>query len=153
MNTKILMISSSIFLGISGAILTFIPDEIFSILSITPNPVLTVSIQLLGALYLGFAMLNWMVKGSIIGGIYNKSIAVANFMHFGVGALALVKIISKIQGYSEFIISLTIIYAIFATLFAYVFRTNPSNIEKGELKTIVNNTIELLIYNERCTTY
>jgi hypothetical protein len=132
MNTKILLISSCIFLGISGAILTFIPDEIISSLSITPNPISTLSLQLLGALYLGFAMLNWMVKGSLIGGIYNKPIAVANFMHFGVAAFALIKIISKIQIHSEFIISLTIVYAIFAILFAYVFSTNPSKIESGK---------------------
>tara|TARA_R110000868_G_scaffold65761_2_gene196307 strand:+ start:186 stop:566 length:381 start_codon:yes stop_codon:yes gene_type:complete len=126
------MISSSVTLGISGAVLTFIPDETISSLNITPNPISTLTLQLLGALYLGFAMLNWMAKDSLIGGIYNKPIAVGNFMHFGVGALALVKIMTKIQTHSEFVLSLTIIYAIFAILFAYVFRTNPSKIEKGE---------------------
>ena len=119
-------------LGISGGVLTFIPDETISGLNITPNPISTLTLQLLGALYLGFAMLNWMAKDSLIGGIYNKPIAVGNFMHFGVGALALVKIMTKIQTHSEFVLSLTIIYAIFAILFAYVFRTNPSKIEKGE---------------------
>ncbi len=122
------MISSCALLGISGVILTFIPDEIISTLSITPNPISTLSLQLLGALYLAFAILNWMAKGSLIGGIYNKPIAIGNFMHFGVGALALVKIISKIQIHSEIIISLAIVYAIFAILFAYVFKTNPSKI-------------------------
>lgn len=129
---KTLMISSTVFLGISGSILTFLPNEIISSITTTPNPILTLSFQLLGALYLGFAMLNWMAKGSLIGGIYNKPIAVGNFMHFGVGALALVKIISKIQIYSEFVISIAIVYAIFALLFAYVLRTNPSKIEKKE---------------------
>lgn len=132
MNTKILMTSSSLFLGISGGILTFIPDETISSFSITPNPISTLSLQLLGALYLGFAMLNWMAKGSLIGGIYNKPIAVGNFMHFGVGALALVKIISKVQIHSELVISLTIVYAIFAALFAYAFRSNPSKIESSK---------------------
>ena len=126
------MISSSVALGISGAVLTFIPDETISSLNITPNPITTLTLQLLGALYLGFAMLNWMAKDSLIGGIYNKPIAVGNFMHFGVGALALVKIMTKIQTHSEFVLSLTIVYVIFAILFAYVFRTNPSKIEKGE---------------------
>jgi hypothetical protein len=41
------------------------------------------------ALYLGFTMLNWMVKGSLITGIYNQPIAVGNFMDFGVGVRAL----------------------------------------------------------------
>lgn len=126
------MISSCIFLGALGITLTFIPDEILSSLSVTPNPISTLSLQLLGALYLGFAMLNWIAKESLIGGIYNRPIAVGNFTNFLVGAFALIKTISKIQIYIEFGISLTIVYTIFAILFAYVFRTNPSRIESKE---------------------
>ena len=126
------MTSSSILLGLIGMGLTFIPDEIISILSIAPNPIATVSFQLLGALYLGFAMLNWMAKGSRIGGIYNRPIAIGNFMHFAVGALALIKIVTKIPTHSGIIISLTLIYSIFAILYGYVFRTTPSSIEKGD---------------------
>ena len=132
MNTKVLMISSCIFLGALGITFTFIPDEIISSLSVTPNPISTLSLQLLGALYLGFAMLNWMAKGSLIGGIYNRPIAIGNFMHFVVGALALIKIITKIHTHSEIVISLTAVYSVFAILFGYVFRTNPSRIEKNE---------------------
>ena len=75
-------------------------------------------------------MLNWMAKGTLIGGIYNRPIAIGNLMHFGVGAIALVKVISTVQTHSEIIISLTIAYVIFAILFAYVFRTNPTQREK-----------------------
>lgn len=132
MNTNILMISSCIFLSVLGITFTFIPDEIISSLSVTPNPISTLSLQLLGALYLGFAMLNWMAKGSLIGGIYNRPIAIGNFMHFAVGALALIKIITKIHSHSEMVISLTVAYFVFAILFGYVFRTNPSRIEKNE---------------------
>jgi hypothetical protein len=73
-----------------------------------------------------------MAKKSLIGGIYNKPIALGNFMHFLVGAFALIKIISKIQIHIEFVISLTIVYTIFAILFAYVFKTNPSRMESKE---------------------
>ena len=69
-----------------------------------------------------------MVKESEIGGIYNKPIAVGNFMHFGIGALALVKSISNIH--SEIFISLTVVYVVFAILFGYVFRNNPSEIKQ-----------------------
>ncbi len=132
MNTKILMISSCIFLGGLGISFTFIPDEIILSLSVTPNPISTLSLQLLGALYLGFAMLNWMAKGSLIGGIYNRPIAIGNFMHFTIGALALIKIITKIQTHSEIVILLTAVYSIFALLFGHVFKTNPSRIKKKE---------------------
>ncbi|MBL4707772.1 MAG: hypothetical protein JKY48_04955 [Flavobacteriales bacterium] len=132
MNTKIILISSCIFLGISGILLTFIPEEIISSFGITANPISTLFFQLLGALYLGFAMLNWMAKGVLIGGIYNKPIAIGNFMHFAVGALALVKIVTKMQSHLEFILPLTIVYSIFALLFAFVFRTNPSKVKEQE---------------------
>jgi hypothetical protein len=130
MNNKILMISSCIFLSTLGITFTFIPDEIISSLSLTPNQISTLSLQLLGALYLGFAILNWMAKGSLIGGIYNRPIAIGNFMHFAVGALALIKIVTKIHTHLEIVVSLTVFYSVFAILFGYVFRTNPSSIEK-----------------------
>lgn len=84
----------------------------------------------MSALYLGYGILNWMAKGTLIGGIYNRPIAIGNLMHFGVGAIALVKIVSNIQTHSEIIISLTAVYVIFALLFAYVFKTNPTKTEK-----------------------
>jgi hypothetical protein len=74
---------------------------------------------------LGFGILNWMAKGTLIGGIYNRPIPIGNFMHFGVGAIALVKVVSKIETHSGIIISLTAVYVVFAVLFAYIFRTNP----------------------------
>ena len=126
MKTKFLMISSSIFLGILGITLSFIPDEIISGLSEVPNPISILLLQLLGAIYLGFAMLNWMAKGTLIGGVYNKPIAIGNFMHFTIGGLALIKIITKIDTHLEIIIFLTVFYVIFALLFAYVFKTNPT---------------------------
>jgi len=125
MNTKLLMTASAIILGIIGLSLSFIPIEITEYLNLDTNIISTLSFQLLGALYLGFAMMNWMAKGSTIGGIYNRPIAIGNFMHFGVGALALVKLVSSIEMHQEIFISLTVIYAIFALSFAYVFRTNP----------------------------
>ena len=125
MNTKNLMISSCIFLGALGVALTFVPSEIASSQSVTPGPASDLPLQLLGALYLGFAMLNWMVKNSLIGGIYNRPIAVGNLMHFTVGALALIKIITISPSPPGIIVFLTTAYIIFALLFACVFVVNP----------------------------
>ena len=101
------------------------PHEIVDYLNIESNSITILFLKILSALYLGFGILNWMAKGTLIGGIYNKPIAIGNLMHFGVGAIALVKVVSTIRTHSEIIISLTIVYVIFAMLFAYVFRTNP----------------------------
>ena len=50
MNTKIVMISSGLFLGVLGITFTFIPDEVVSGLVETPSPMSILPIQLLGAL-------------------------------------------------------------------------------------------------------
>ena len=130
MNTKIVLIASCLFLAILGLVLTFIPDEIIAILEINENPISTLSLQLLGAIYLGFALTNWMSKGLLIGGIYNKPLTLGNFMHFFIGAMALIKLSLKIQDHNEVIVFLAIFYSLFALLFAYIFRTNPKEVGK-----------------------
>ena len=130
MNTKIVMTSSALFLATIGILLSFLPNGIVEYLNVEPNIITILFLNIMSALYLGFGILNWMAKGTLIGGIYNRPIAIGNLMHFGVGAIALVKISSNVQIHSEIIISLSAVYVIFALLFAYVFRTNPTNTEK-----------------------
>ena len=126
MRTKLLMTSSALFCGIIGILLSFLPNEIAEYLSVEPTIITILFLQILGALYLGFGILNWTAKGTLIGGIYNKPIALGNLMHFIVGAITLVKVISNVQTHREIIIFLTVFYVIFALLFVYVFKTNPT---------------------------
>ena len=124
------MTSSALFLAITGILLSFLPNEIADYLNIEPNIITILFLKIMSAFYLGFGILNWMGRGTLIGGIYNKPIAIGNLMHFGVGAIALVKVVSHIQEHSEIFISLAIMYVLFAILFAYIFRTNPIKTEK-----------------------
>ena len=126
MKTKLLMTSSAVFFGIIGILLSFLPNEIAEYLSVEPTIITILFLQILGALYLGFGILNWTAKGTLIGGIYNRPIALGNLMHFVVGAITLVKVISNIQTHTEIIIFLTVFYVIFALLFVYVIKTNPT---------------------------
>ena len=128
MNTKILLTVSAVFLGLIGIGLSFLPEEIVAYLNISYNPMATLLLQLLGALYLGFGIMNWMAKGSLIGGIYNRPIVIGNFMHFGVGAITLLKIVFEKQERIEIIISLTAIYTLLALCFAIVFLNNPKSL-------------------------
>ncbi|SNR35032.1 hypothetical protein [Lutibacter flavus] len=130
MITKIVMTSSAIFLAIIGILFSFLPNEVIEYLNVESNTITILFLNILSALYLGFGILNWMAKGTLIGGIYNKPIVIGNLMHFAVGAIALVKVISNIQTHLEIVIFLTVVYVIFAILFAYVFKTNPTKIEK-----------------------
>jgi hypothetical protein len=86
-------------------------------------------VQLAGALYLGFAMMNWMAKTVLIGGIYALPLAIGNFSHFLIGALALLKYAFAAPN-SLFLWLFTIIYALFAVLFGIVFFTHPVKANK-----------------------
>jgi hypothetical protein len=91
MNTKWIMTITALLFAIIGIFLSFAPDYVMTLMKISPNPVTQLVLQLLGATYYAFAMLNWMAKGSIIGGIYNRPVSVANFTHFLIGGMALAR--------------------------------------------------------------
>ena len=126
MNTKTLMIISAIFLAVNGFGFTFFPNEIAGLLINDDNYIFILILQMLGALYLGFSILNWMSKASLIGGIYNKPILIGNLLHFFTASMALIKLAFKVETNLQLIFSYTIIYSLFTLSFGYVFFTNPS---------------------------
>jgi hypothetical protein len=119
MKTRALMAASAVFLAILGMAALFAPDEILRAAAIPSSPLLPPLVQLCAALLLGFAMTNWMVKGSRVGGIYNKPIAVGNLLHFVIGAITLDRF--ALHGhYSWPVIVLAAIYTVFALAFGVV---------------------------------
>ena len=121
MNTKLIMMASAVFLGLIGIGLTFFPREIANLSGISSTKQFQLVLQIMGALYFSFAMLNWMAKGAIIGGIYNKPIAMANFTHFFIVTLALIK--AMVGGPLNDIVWMAVFYLIFTVWFgAIVFR-------------------------------
>ena len=126
MNTKTLMIISAIFLAVNGFGFTFFPNEISVLLINDDNHIFILILQILGALYLGFSLLNWMSKTNLIGGIYSKPLLIGNLLHFFTASIALIKLTFKVETNLQLIFSYTIIYSLFTLFFGYVFFTNPS---------------------------
>ena len=120
MNTKSLMTLSAIILALIGISLIFLPKEILEYLELSVSETLQLLMQIIGSFYFAFAILNWMSKGSIIGGIYNRPIAMANLTHFVIAGLALIKGILANPSFSYVIWLIAIIYSIFAILFGIV---------------------------------
>ena len=119
MNTKTLMTVSSIVLGFAGIFALFAPHELLAALSSPLTNPLPAIIQLLGALYLSFALTNWTAKDSIIGGIYARPTSLGNFVHFTVGALALAKY--QLSGAANApLLVVLIVYAVFAIIFGWL---------------------------------
>jgi hypothetical protein len=75
--------------------------------------------QIVGALYLAFAAANWTARGSMIGGIYARPLAVANFVHFVIGATVLAKGISTSRLNAVYL-AVTLGYLAFAIMFILV---------------------------------
>jgi hypothetical protein len=119
MKTKTLMMASVLFLGLAGFLSLFAPEELLKVLGLSRTNPLPLLIQLMGALYLSFALMNWTAKDSIIGGIYLRSISIANFAHFTIGALMLIKyqLSNAVNG---FILTVMIVYVLFATIFTWL---------------------------------
>ena len=70
MKTKVLMVSSALFMAICGVLFQFAPHSVLSYFNADSDGILPVLVQIIGALFLGFAMMNWMAKAVLIGGIY-----------------------------------------------------------------------------------
>ena len=92
---------------------------------------LSVLTQLMGALYLSMAMINWTAKDSAIGGIDARPVSMGNFAHFFIGTLLLAKYLLS-NGFHVSIVLLLVVYAIFASLFYWlVFRATGIKVDNS----------------------
>jgi hypothetical protein len=117
--TRLLMTASAAVMGAAGIAGSFLPRELLTALGAAPDPILTAIVQLLAALWLAAAMTNWTAKGNAIGGIYGRPIAVGNFVHFGIGAITLGKLVAAGQT-SRAVLVAAGLYLLFAAAFAMV---------------------------------
>ena len=72
-----------------GAMLLFAPDEVSGALA--PGRAGGPLIPLLGAALLGFAAMNWIARGAVLGGIYGRAVVAGNQTHLTIGGLLLMK--------------------------------------------------------------
>ena len=88
---RLLMTTSALFLAALGLPCVFAPDIVLARFVTHSSTAAELVVQLAGALYFGFAALNWMSRGSLMGGIYGRPVTIGNLLHFVAGAFALVK--------------------------------------------------------------
>lgn len=94
LSTLALLSITAVFLGAVGASLTFAPAEVLAWGGGAPDRPTLVVAQACGAMALAWAVLCWMSRKQRIGGIYNRPLALANTLHFSMGALMLVRLAS-----------------------------------------------------------
>jgi hypothetical protein len=113
------MVSSALTMALLGISACFFPREILDDVQLTSAGIAPLMVQVLGSLYIGFAVLNWMLRSSPIGGIYSRPLAMANFTHFTIGFLSIVKAVISDPKLMALWIP-CFVYLIFASLFGSV---------------------------------
>ena len=112
------MSSSAVFLGALGIAASFLPQEIHARMGGAAGWLPELMIQLAGAAWIGFALVNWSARGNLLGGIYGRPIALGNVAHFAIGAITLIKIVSRTAD-DPIVLTLTAGFAVFAAWFGY----------------------------------
>jgi len=136
MNTKLLLAVSGFFMAATGIAALFLPHEILRALEIQPIGLLPVIVQLLAAMFFAFGLVNWTARGSLIGGIYNRPVAIGNLVHFAIGGITLFKAAAS---HHRIILWVTaIVYLVFAAGFALVFFTSPVKRDGAENGSVAN---------------
>lgn len=89
MISKPMMTASGIILISVGAIANFMPVKLAIKLGLGEPKLGGLLFQILAGFLLGLGIINWMYRGSPIGGIYNRPVAMGNLLTFVVVSFAL----------------------------------------------------------------
>jgi hypothetical protein len=118
------MISSAVVMMLLGVLMIFAPREVLAWGGSQAHLFPVLVIQSAGALYLGFAMVNWLARGNVIGGIHSRPISMGKLVHFFVMAATLLRALSAGRG-SVVLWVAVFAYAMFAGWFGLVVFKGP----------------------------
>ncbi|GAB5524522.1 MAG: hypothetical protein Roseis2KO_23940 [Roseivirga sp.] len=121
-----LMLSSASFSGILGVAFTFFPQEVLAQFGEASSPMTTLALQILGAFYVGLALMNYTGKKAILGGIYNRPLQMGNTVYCSIAAITLMKYMagqSFIIAPAIMVVSLT--YILLAASFLKLLFSSP----------------------------
>ena len=109
---------SALCFAVLGAMLLFAPEEAGG--ALMPDSRGHAIAQLLGAALLGFGAMNWIARGSALGGIYGRAVVAGNQTHLVIGALVLVRRgLDGGAGHTAYWV-LTGLYVLGASFFVYL---------------------------------
>jgi len=112
------------FMAALGVLACFLPQEIATHFGAPQDSQVVLLMQIGGALYLGFAILNWTARAVLISGIYSRPVALGNFLHFGVVAAVLLQVLIGGFRANEVFVG-TALYPLLGIWFGLVLFTHP----------------------------
>ena len=130
MKTRLLMMLSAIFLALLGLVTSYFPEKVLETHGTVPDNATLLLVQMMGALYLGFAILNWTARGVLMGGIYARPLALGNFLHFAMVGVMLIKA-AIVHGVIQLATSAAI-FSAFALWFGVVLFRSPVRAPQSE---------------------
>lgn len=122
-HTRWLMMLSAVAAGAVALIALFAPDELLSFAGAAPTAPLAAVVQLWAGALGGLAMVNWMSRENLIGGIYNRPLLIANVFHSVVGVTTLVRLAADEGG--RVAIAGAVIYGLLAAAFGRLLFRSP----------------------------
>ena len=117
------MMLSAVFLALLGLLTSYWPDKVLETHGTVPDNATLLLVQMMGAVYLGFAILNWTARGVVIGGIYARPLALGNFLHFAMVGVMLTRA-AITHGVAQLATS-ALVFSGFAIWFGIVLFTSP----------------------------
>lgn len=118
-NTRLLMTASAVFMAVLGFGASIFADEILRHFGYPPEGFGVVLVKIVAGLYLGLAVLNWMARDNLIGGIYSRPVAMANFAHFLVVTVVFVSRLPGSATLAEYAVTAGV-NGLFAASFGFV---------------------------------
>lgn len=115
---NLLMLASGWVMAAIGLVLTLAPKETALAMGYPNAGGVVLLVQLLGALYVGFAIVNWMGKTRLTVPAFGKSVAIGNFVHFTMAGFALLR--AAYAAHNMLLWGAAVIYAFFAACFGIV---------------------------------
>ena len=128
---RFLMSASAVTLGVLGLSCLFAPDIVLGQFGLAVSGPASLIIQVAGTLYLGFAVLNWMWRGNLIGGIYGRPVTIANLFHCVSAGITMIEVVWRGSAL-QIVWCLAVLYLILAVSFATVLFRHPLRSQAGD---------------------
>lgn len=115
---------SAVLLALTGAALLFAPVEILGRLAMNVPADAAWLAQLLAAAWLALAVMNWLTRFTMVGGIYGRAVVSANATVYFVSAMVLLSAGRRL-GFSTAIAALAVAAVAMAAVYAFLLFRGP----------------------------
>ena len=125
LSNKTVLSALAVFMFLQGMWATFFSREILAVFRWRQDLLPELLMQMLGALQLGWGMLNYMCRNHRFGGIFGRPLLLANLAIFSVSGMALVRAATHWGGSFPALWILAGAYLVLALLILKIIRSDP----------------------------